>query len=397
MRERTEPSIQNAEQGIWSKLAALQNAGNPLGLLLQIARNGRGCIPLQMGSQRVLLVTAPEDFKQVLATNSARYGKYLEGMRPIFGKSMITMDGALWQKMRAIQQPAFHPDALAEYVPHFFAAIDRRLDRWRNIDPDTPLDIGAETWALAVDMISRALFDRDTPHNPYFVYKAVEVFTTVGNHHPSPRRPSEGQATDELTLEQAIAAWGALPEQVLAAPALESRERTLLRLIEAAAVDPEAGEFDVAQVMDEIKQYIWAGTETTALVLGWAIYLTATRPDVAERIRLEAERVFAHEEPNPAAYERLSYTRKVIAETMRMYPPIWSMARRAESEDVLGGQAVKTEMWCCFGPMRSNTTHASGLNRPVSIPNASTSALRRRPPTRICHSVPARGRALAPP
>jgi cytochrome P450 len=121
MRERTEPGIQNAEQGIWSKLAALQNAGNPLGLLLQIARNGRGCIPLQMGSQRVLLVTAPEDFKQVLATNSARYSKYLEGMRPIFGKSMITMDGALWQKMRAIQQPAFHPDALAEYVPHFFA------------------------------------------------------------------------------------------------------------------------------------------------------------------------------------------------------------------------------------------------------------------------------------
>src|SRR6516164_8190125 len=94
--------------GIWPKLAALHNSGNPLGLLLQMARHHDGCIPLQMRSQRVFLITEAQHFKHVLQTNSANYTKYLDGMTPIFGGSMITMDGALWQKMRGIQQPAFH-------------------------------------------------------------------------------------------------------------------------------------------------------------------------------------------------------------------------------------------------------------------------------------------------
>src|ERR1700691_456028 len=119
------PSVpRDDERGIWTKLAVLQNASDPLALLLQMARNHRGCIPLQIGSQRVFVLTAAEHFKQVLATNSAKYGKSLDAMTPICGDSMITMDGALWQKMRAIQQPAFHPDALADYVPHFVAAIE---------------------------------------------------------------------------------------------------------------------------------------------------------------------------------------------------------------------------------------------------------------------------------
>ena len=75
MLDKPQSAAGDYSRGIWSKLAMLQNAGDPLTLLLQIARNRRGCIPLQMGSQRVFLLTAAEQFKQVLATNSANYGK----------------------------------------------------------------------------------------------------------------------------------------------------------------------------------------------------------------------------------------------------------------------------------------------------------------------------------
>jgi cytochrome P450 len=326
------PSVpRDDERGIWTKLAVLQNASDPLALLLQMARNHRGCIPLQIGSQRVFVLTAAEHFKQVLATNSAKYGKYLDGMTPIFGDSMITMDGALWQKMRAIQQPAFHPDALADYVPHFVAAIEGRMQSWRSFGADAAVDISPETWALAAEMISRALFDRQTPFNPHFVYKAVDAFTTVTNH-----KAGAGDA-----LSRSIDTWGELPELVLAAPPFQNRERTLLNMIEAAAADPAVAEFDRAQVLDEIKQYIWAGTETTALVLAWAMYLVATHPDVAERVRQETNAVYGGREPTLADYERLTYTRNVIAETMRMYPPIWSLTRRAEADDVIDGHDIK--------------------------------------------------------
>ena len=86
----------------------------------------------------------------------------------------------------------------------------------------------------------------------------------------------------------ATGTWAALPEIILGAAPLQGRERTLLKFIEAAAADAAIPEFDRRQVLDEIKQYIWAGTETTALMLAWALYLTAAHPDVADRIRHEA-------------------------------------------------------------------------------------------------------------
>ena len=168
---------------IWPKLAALHNSGNPLGLLLQMARHHDGCIPLQMRSQRVFLLTEAQHFKHVLQTNGANYTKYLDGMTPIFGGSMITMDGALWQKMRVLQQPAFHPDMMSDYVPHFLTAIGKAKNRMTQLARSgEPVDICEETWALAADMTCKALFDRETPFNPYFVFKAVKAFTNVTNH-----------------------------------------------------------------------------------------------------------------------------------------------------------------------------------------------------------------------
>jgi cytochrome P450 len=350
MLDKPQSTAGDYSRGIWSKLAMLQNAGDPLTLLLQIARNRRGCIPLQMGSQRVFLLTAAEQFKQVLAANSSNYAKYLEGMTPIFGRSMITMDGALWQKMRAIQQPAFHPDALAGYVPHLLSAIDARIARWRELEDGAVLDIGPEMWGLAVDMICKALFDRETPFNPYFVYNAVEAFTTVTNHGavgkfgeaPSASGPQKnGAAATEDAIAYATGVWDSLPELVLSAPPFQNRELTFLRMIEAAAADPAIGEFDRSQVIDEIKQYIWAGTETTALVLTWALHLLARHPDVAEQIRQETNSICGDRTPTLADVDRLSFTRSVVSETMRMYPPIWSLARSAEGADVIDGQGIQ--------------------------------------------------------
>lgn len=349
MLDKPQSAAGDYSRGIWSKLAMLQNAGDPLTLLLQIARNRRGAIPLQMGAQRVFLLTAAEQFKQVLATNSANYGKYLEGMIPIFGRSMITMDGALWQKMRAIQQPAFHPDALAEYVPHLLSAIDARVARWHELEDGAVVDIGPEMWGLAVDMICKALFDRETPFNPHFVYNAIEAFTTVTNHGavgkfgeaPPPRARSGGNDTTDDAVGYATGVWDTLPELVLSAPPFQNRERTFLRMVEAAAADPAIGEFDRSQVIDEIKQYIWAGTETTALVLTWALYLLAKHPDIADQIRHETETIVGDRTPTLADFERLTFTRSVVSETMRMYPPIWSLARNAEGPDVIDGQEIQ--------------------------------------------------------
>ncbi|MGD9868285.1 MAG: cytochrome P450, partial [Hyphomicrobiales bacterium] len=122
---------------------------------------------------------------------------------------------------------------------------------------------------------------------------------------------------------------------------IDGREKTLLRMLQNAEKDPNFPEFDHAQVIDEMKQYLWAGTETTALTLAWCLYLLSIHPEAADRIREEANRVCGDREPMWNEVQQLTYTRMVIQETMRLYPPIWALIRIAKGDDVIDGHEIK--------------------------------------------------------
>ena len=334
------------ENSIWFKLTPLLKGDpdNPMRTLMQMADRYGSVIPVNMGTERVVLLTEPEHFKHVLVSNADNYLKYFDGLRPIFGKSMITVDGKLWQKIRAPQQPAFHPDMFAEYIPYFLAAIKAKLEQWRTLArTGETIEMVEQTWTLAADMICKALFDRDMPFNPHFVFKCVKTYTDVMNHKSIRLKKVAGEEF-EITEEdaaKAVEVWGGVPDVVMAADPREERERTLFTMLQAAEADPTFPEFDHQQAVDEMKQYLWAGTETTALTLAWALYLTARHPEAAERIRTEGEATYGDREPTAADYSALAYTRAVIQETMRLYPPIWGLIRVAASADVIDGKSIK--------------------------------------------------------
>ena len=143
---------------------------------------GRCCRSISR-NQRVVLISEPEYFKHVLVTKVDNYIKYFDGLRPVFGNSMITNDGALWQKIRMPQQPAFHPDMFAEYIPYFLKAIEAKTALWAELaKTGETVEMVEQTWTLAADMICKALFDRDMPFNPHFIFKCVKTYTDVMNH-----------------------------------------------------------------------------------------------------------------------------------------------------------------------------------------------------------------------
>jgi cytochrome P450 len=140
VKQATEPTSAHTqglgeESSIWFQLTPLLKEGinNPMQILMQMAERYGPVIPVNMANQRVVILTQPEHFKYVLVTKADAYIKYFDGLKPIFGKSMITNDGALWQKIRMPQQPAFHPDMFAEYIPYFLAAIRTKMDIWSQL------------------------------------------------------------------------------------------------------------------------------------------------------------------------------------------------------------------------------------------------------------------------
>lgn len=333
------------ESSVWFNLTPLlKDPQNPMRLLMQMAERYGPVIPVNMANQRIVLITEPEHFKHILVTKADSYIKYFDGLKPIFGKSMITHDGALWQKIRMPQQPAFHPDMFTEYIPYFNAAIRSKMAQWAELaKTGEPFEMVEQTWTLAADMICKALFDRDMPFNPHVVFKYVKTYTDVTNHKDI-RLKRQSDALFEVGEDEtakAVEAWWSVPPAVMAADPLEEREKTLLRMIEAAVADPSIPEFDRQQAIDEIKQYLWAGTETTALTLAWSMYLVSKHPEAADRIRREGETVCGDREPTAADYSALAYTRSVIQETMRLYPPVWSLIRVATEADTIAGKDIR--------------------------------------------------------
>ncbi|MEO1694451.1 MAG: cytochrome P450 [Pseudomonadota bacterium] len=330
---------------IWFKLTPLlKGQANPMAILMQMSERYGGIIPINIADQRVVLLSEPDHFKHVLVTNQANYIKYFDGLKPIFGKSMITNDGALWQKIRMPQQPAFHPGMFADYIPYFLQAIDEKTKIWdEHARAGTSFEMVEQTWTLAADMICKALFDRDMPFNPHFVFKCVKTYTDVMNHKSVRLKKTTGEEF-ELTEEdtaKAMEIWAGVPPEVIAADPREARERTLLKMIQDAVADPSIPEFDHQQAIDELKQYLWAGTETTALTLAWAMYLTSVHPEAAERIRQEGVDVYGDRAPTADDYSALMYTRAVIQETMRIYPPIWGLIRVADADDEIDGKPIR--------------------------------------------------------
>jgi hypothetical protein len=203
-----------------------------------------------------VLLTEPDHFKRVLVTKADDYIKYFDGLKPIFGKSMITHDGALWQKIRMPQQPAFHTDMFAEYIPYFLAAIRTKMDNWAKLaQSGETVEMVEQTWTLAADMICKALFDREMPFNPHFVFKCVKTYTDVMNHKSIRLKKVAGEEF-EITEEDAAKAmevWAGVPPEVFTADPHEQRERTLLKMIEAAVADPTIPEFDQQQATKPLK------------------------------------------------------------------------------------------------------------------------------------------------
>ncbi len=333
------------EESIWFKISPFVNAADPMGILKRLCDKAGGCVPVSFRSERIYFLSEIDYMRHALVDNVDNYGKYFDGLKPIFGKAMITIDGALWQKVRQPQQPYFHPNVYASYMPHFMVALRNRLDQWSKLaQTGEPVDMLEQTWTLAADMVCRALFDREVPFNPHAVFGAVKAYTDASGHKSIRMKRVAGELSEVTEAEapaQAIGAWLTLPEAVISAEPWQNREKTLLNVMLECAKDPSMFEWDHQQVLDELKQYLWAGTETTALTLGWSLFLLSQHPEVAEKIRREGEQIYGDREPNGDDIEKLSYTRSVVLETLRLYPPAWAFIRTALGDDTIAGHKIK--------------------------------------------------------
>ncbi len=320
---------------------------DPLALVHRAVRECGPITRLALGHLTAHVVVAPELVRQVLQEKHKNYAKQSVGyrkLRAFLGNGLLTSEGAFWLRQRRIMQPAFHRARINALAGDMAAAAERCAERWEPLArAQTPIDVSSEMMRTTLEIVGTTLFGTDVRNDSQAVGRAMTTLLEefqrrirlpfeLPRSWPTPgnRRLDEATRVVDGVVSRAI-------DQRRSNPAgAEQRHDLLTLLLEAR--DEETGEgMSPAQLRDEVATLFAAGHETTANALSWAFVLLSQHPAVARALRAELARVLAGRTPTADDYAALPYTRAVVQETLRLYPPAWLMGRLAVEDDTLGG------------------------------------------------------------
>lgn len=256
----------------------------------------------------------------VLVENWQNYvrGWDAERIALLTGNGLIVSEGEFWKRQRRMIQPAFNHESIAASTQLIRAVNLRLLSKWqlaaqRNENVNVTRDVSA----MALEVVLRFIFDED--------------YEQVGSHF------------DLLNQEQArnmafARSFRQLGKFIL--QAIERRRKDVTPSTDALGMmmqarDPQSGQpMPDLQLIDEVLTLIVAGHETTASTLNWTWYLISQHPKVEQRLSNELNDLPAFSELDDLP--KFFCTRQIVEETMRLYPALWFMARKALHDDWLG-------------------------------------------------------------
>lgn len=274
----------------------------------------------------VYVISTPEYAEHVLRKNWQNYKKGLAIKRIawLLGNGLMVSEGEFWKHQRRMIQPAFRHNAIGAFSHVITAANVALLERWKQAAREKKsVNATRDISRMVAESVLSAIFGAD--------YEYV--------------RPHFSILTDESARNLEFAKEFRSLGEIVSRVAAERRKKNI-RSADMLGMLMEARDRDSGQIMpdrqlvNETMTLIVAGHETTASTLNWIWYLLSQHPEVEEKLWRELDNVPASELPDLNDLGRFSYTRRIIEEALRLYPPGWLMTRRALKDDYLGDYFV---------------------------------------------------------
>ncbi len=295
------------------------------------------------------ILNTPDAIRHILVDNYENYTRTpaaFRVLRPILGEGLLLAEGRAWKNQRRTLAPAFAPRAIPLLVPHMLAATDDTIDTLR-MQAGVPIDLREAMQRLALDIAGRTMFSFELEKHGAALRGFVNEY---GERLAQPRfldllLPSGWPSPQDISRALFRRRWTRFMGHLIAerramAGKLGSGDaapRDLFDLM-VAARDPETNEaFTDEQLGDQVSTMILAGHETTATALFWSLYLLALDPATQDELAAEAKGALAG---GPLDATRLTFTRAVLDETMRLYPPAFLIVRAAAGPDAVPGADI---------------------------------------------------------
>src|SRR5262249_47703268 len=277
-------------------------------------------------------------------------GRGLEQAKRMLGNGLLTSEGEFHHRQRRLAQPAFHRDRIARYAEIITVYADRlQRERW---SVDQTVDIANEMTRLTLAIVGKTLFGTETENDAEQVRQAVSdsmqlfrrdllPFSELLYRLPLPANRRYREARQRL---DAII-YGIIRER-RKDPA--DRGDLLSMLLLAQDEEGDGGQMTDSQLRDELLTIFLAGHETTANALTWTWYLLSQHPEVENKLHRELDQVLGSRTPTFTDVPTLRYTEMVLAESMRLYPPVWAIGRLAAVDCEIAGYFVPKKSLVVF-------------------------------------------------
>lgn len=302
---------------------------------------------LNLGFIKVVMLNHPRHAQHVMRDNAQNYhkgGPIWESLRGFIGNGLVVSEGAFWLRQRRLMQPQFHRQRLAGLTDLMVEAVDEALQAWLPAaGSGKPFDLNTNFNQLTMRVIAKTLFGTALSAqqldelSDLLVYALNYLLTDASTQSLPAWLPIPGRRR----YRQSIARYEEIVYQIIRDGREGNGSENHLLAMLLNMVDEETGEaMDDRQLRDEVATLFLAGYETTSIALSWIMHLLLQHPQVTAKLQAEVDAVLGDRLPTFADLPHLSYTRMVIQESMRLYPPSFWLPRVAREADEIDGHAI---------------------------------------------------------
>jgi cytochrome P450 len=298
--------------------------------------------------KRTVFINEPGAIKHVLLDNAGNYHKTEITRRllePGLGRGLLTSEGETWRHHRRIMAPAFDHRSIVGYSPIMTEIALRLQSEWDARPDGAEIDVAVAMMHATLHIIARTMFSSDSGD-------IVDIVESGVHRYQAEVRPELADLL-ELPLWLSRLGQSRRPERIFTEfdraidRLLAARERAgaaqpkdlLARLI-AARDEETGGGMTAKEVRDQVVTIFMAGHETTAVALTWTWYLLSQHPAVEAKLHAELKAALDGRAPKHEDLAQLPYTRMVIEEAMRLYPPAHTLSRAAMGPDEVLGRRI---------------------------------------------------------
>lgn len=332
-----------ADVGPRSVWPVQRGGSDPLAFLAALSETDDPVTPFTVGRRPAFLLNDPAIVEEVLVRRPAAFpkGRGYQHAARLLGAGLLTVSSERHRERRRVLQSAFHRHRVAALAPTIVRHARSRASAWK---AGEPVDVAREMRALTLGIAGDTLFGADL--SPWFdeVHEAVSLALSPLDGLLAivapPARARRARRRLETVVEAIVSARAhrgarGADEEDLLAILLAARD-------EASVTDGDAGASGRAdaQLHDDVLTFLLASHDTLSHALTWTWLLLAAHRDADEHLARELAGVLQGRDARAEDVPRLVYTRAVVAEALRLFPPAWVIVRRASEACTLGSADV---------------------------------------------------------